>query len=88
MNDGVIFEPAGHARIERGYGSFEDWVGFVYYEPPTGLPPPEEGVLLIVSKVVAEHTWQREDLVYPAYCHPDCCRNHNKLVSIPGFIKP
>ena len=87
LNDGRVFESEGVARISSTHTSFEDDVCFVSFGEPVGLPEAEEGVLLIVSGMLASACKDRTDLVSPATGHPACVRNDKgQIVSVPGFV--
>jgi hypothetical protein len=63
-------DPAGPARVTESLESAGDHAGIPIAVPSygelTGLPEPVEGVLLIVSKMVADACPERQDLVWPA----------------------
>ena len=91
LNDGTIYESEGLARVQASFSSFdENGVCTQVFGEVTGLPAPEEGVLLIVSAMVlaAAQSRGRVDVVAPATGHPECVRNEQgHIVSVPGFVR-
>lgn len=51
------------------------------------LPPPQDGVILIVSAMVAARCSERIDIVSPATGHKDCVRKDGFIVSVPHFVR-
>lgn len=91
LNSGVVFAPEGLARVQASFSEFdENGVCQQIFGEVTGLPAPEEGVLLIVSAMVlsAAQAQGRTDVVAPATGHPACVRNEaGHIVSVPGFVR-
>ena len=91
LNDGTVFAPEGLARVQASFSSFdENGVCSQVFGEVTGLPAPEDGVLLIVSAMVlaAAQVQGRTDVVAPATGHPECVRNEQgHIVSVPGFVR-
>ena len=91
LNSGEVFAPEGLARVQASFSSFdENGVCSQVFGEVTGLPAPEEGVLLIVSAMVlsAAQAQGRRDVVAPATGHPLCVRNEaGHIVSVPGFVR-
>ena len=91
LNSGAVFAPEGLARVSASFSDFdENGVCQQVFGEVTGLPAPEEGVLLIVSAMVlsAAQSQGREDVVAPATGHPACIRNEQgHIVSVPGFVR-
>ena len=91
LNSGEVFEPEGLARVSASFSEFdENGVCTQVFGEVTGLPAPEEGVLLIVSAMVlsAAQAQGRTDVVAPATGHPLCVRNElGHIVSVPGFVR-
>ena len=91
LNDGTIYASEGLARVSASFGAFdENGVCSQIFGEVTGLPAPEEGVLLIVSAMVlaAAQSQGRQDVVAPATGHPECVRNEQgHIVSVPGFVR-
>lgn len=91
LNDGTIYSSEGLARVQASFSEFdENGVCQQVFGEVTGLPSPEEGVLLIVSAMVlsAAQTQGRVDVVAPATGHPACVRNEQgHIVSVPGFVR-
>ena len=91
LNSGEVFEPEGLARVSASFSEFdENGVCTQVFGEVTGLPAPEEGVLLIVSAMVlsAAQAQGRTDVVAPATGHPSCLRNEaGHIVSVPGFVR-
>lgn len=91
LNSGEVFAPEGLARVAASFSDFnENGVCQQVFGEVTGLPAPEEGVLLIVSAMVlsAAQSQGREDVVAPATGHPACVRNEQgHIVSVPGFVR-
>jgi hypothetical protein len=57
-------------------GGFEVTVHTSTVDGPPELPEPRRGVLLIVSRLVAEHAPNRDDLVFP----DDLVRDHHGAI--------
>jgi len=91
LNDGTIFESEGLARVQASFSDFdENGVCTQIFGEVTGLPAPEEGVMLIVSAMVlsAAKEQGRTDVVAPATGHPACRRNEaGHIMSVPGFVR-
>ena len=91
LNSGETFVSEGLARVSASFSDFNaDGVCQQVFGEVTGLPAPEEGVLLIVSAMVlsAAQAQGRVDVVAPATGHPACVRNEQgHIVSVPGFVR-
>lgn len=90
LNDGTEIAPSGTiARVNSEYTEFNgNGVCQVVFGDVQNLPAPQEGVLYIVSGMVAAAAKDRSDLVAPATGHPKCVRNEKgQIVSVPGFVK-
>ena len=87
LNDGREFESMGVARVANSFTEFDaDGVCTVVYGEVSGLPEPQDGVLLIVSAMVLAAS-SRTDLVAPATGHPGCIRENGFIKSVPGFVR-
>lgn len=87
LNDGRAFESCGVARVANSFTEFDaDGVCTVVYGEVSGLPEPQDGVLLIVSAMVLAAS-NRTDLVAPATGHPGCIRENGFIKSVPGFVR-
>ena len=91
LNSGEVFASEGLSRVAASFSDFdENGVCQQVFGSVTGLPAPEEGVLLIVSAMVlsAAQAQGRVDVVAPATGHPACVRNEvGHIVSVPGFVR-
>ena len=91
LNDGTVYASEGLVRVQASFSEFdENGVCAQVFGAVTGLPAPEEGVLLIVSAIVlaAAASQGRTDVVAPATGHPLCLRNEaGHIVSVPGFVR-
>ena len=90
LNDGTVFESEGLARVGASFSDFENGICSQVFGEVTGLPAPEDGVMLIVSAMVlsAAQKQGRTDVVAPATGHPACRRNEaGHIVSVPGFVR-
>lgn len=87
LNNGTIFEPAGKiARVSSHYTPFdENGISRVEFGQVENLPEPQEGVIYIVSGMVAAAA-KRPDVVSPATGHPEAVRENGQIVSVPGFV--
>ncbi|MEN9621584.1 MAG: hypothetical protein RLZZ67_18 [Candidatus Parcubacteria bacterium] len=88
LNNGTEFPASGTvARVTATYTPFdENGVSEVKFGEPIGLPPLIDGVILIVSGMLAQAS-KRADLVSPATGHPDCIRKDGQVISVPGFVR-
>ena len=88
MNDGAAYAASGVvARVANAHTPFdENGVASIEWGEVTGLPAPQDGVLYIVSALVAQAA-KRPDVVSPASGHPDVVRNNGQIVSVPGFVR-
>jgi hypothetical protein len=90
LNSGESFPPSGQvARVQAGYSEFdEQGICSATFGEVQGLPEPQEGVLFIVSGLVAGAVkGVREDVVAPATGHPLAVREGGQIVSVPGFVR-
>ena len=87
LNDGREWPSVGIARVSSTHSEFRDDLATVVFGEPEGLPPQEDGVLLIVSGMMAAACRGRSDLVSPATGHPLTVRKDGQVVSVPGFIR-
>jgi hypothetical protein len=88
LNDGRVFPPAGVvARVSTSHTPFdENGVCAVQFGEIVGLPAPQDGILYIVSGMVAAAA-KRNDVVSPATGHPDAKRDERgQIISVPGFV--
>jgi hypothetical protein len=87
LNDGRSFSPmASTARVSSTHTPFVDDVCEVAFGVCEGLPPQVDGVIYIVSALVAAAA-KRSDLVSPATGHPACVRENGQIRSVPGFVR-
>lgn len=87
LNDGRAFESVGVARVSNSFTAFDaDGICTVVYGEISGLPEPQDGVLLIVSAMVLAAS-NCTDLVAPATGHPECIRENGYIKSVPGFVR-
>ena len=87
LNDGRSFAPcACTARVSSTHTPFEGDVCEVQFGACEGLPPQVDGVMYIVSALVAAAA-KRSDLVSPATGHPACVRENGQIKSVPGFVR-
>lgn len=88
LNNGTRIPASGQvARVAASYTDFdENGVCKQVFGDVTGLPEPQDGVLVIVSALVLSAS-DREDLVAPATGHKDCVRDNGMIVSVPGFVR-
>ena len=89
LNTGEEFPPSGTvARVDAGYSQFSsNGVCRVVFGEVTGLPPKQDGVLLVVSGMVAAACCGRDDVVAPATGHPATVRVNGQVVSVPGWVR-
>lgn len=90
LNNGTVYEKSGTvARISSTYTDFdENGICHVKFGKITGLPESQDGVIYIVSGMVASAAKNRMDIVSPATGHKDCIRNEQgQIVSVPGFVR-
>lgn len=87
LNNGTVFSPSGKiARVESHYTPFdENGISHVEFGQVENLPEPQEGVIYIVSGMVAAAS-KRHDVVSPATGHPEAVRENGQIVSVPGFV--
>jgi len=87
-NNGAAYAASGVvARVSSTHTPFdENGVASIEWGEVTGLPEPQEGVIYIVSGLVAQAA-KRPDVVSPASGHPDVVRNNGQIVSVPGFVR-
>lgn len=88
LNDGREFPPAGPApRVSTVHSEFDaDGICTAQFGAVQGLPAPEEGVLFVVSGMVAQAA-RRPDVVAPATGHPAAVRRDGQVYSVPGWIR-
>lgn len=89
LNSGESFPPSGQvARVQAGYSDFdEQGICSATFGEVTGLPDPQEGVVYVVSGLVAGAVKGRKDVVAPATGHPGAIRKEGQILSVPGFIR-
>lgn len=88
LNGGAAYPSDGVCRVSATHSEFDaNGVCSVTYGEVEGLPAPQDGVLYIVSAMVAEAVPNRHDLVVPATGHPECIRENGRIVSVPGFVR-
>ena len=88
LNSGEEFPPSGTVcRVSAGYSEFDArGVCHATFGDVTGLPPAQDGVLLVVSGMVAAAVAGRPDVVAPATGHPACFRKDGQVWSVPGWV--
>ena len=88
LNNGAAYAASGVvARVANAHTPFdENGVASIEWGEVTGLPAPQEGVIYIVSALVAQAA-KRPDVVSPATGHPACVRNNGQIQSVPGFVR-
>ena len=88
LNTGAAYAASGVvARVGSTHTPFdENGLASIEWGEVTGLPEPQEGVIYIVSALVAQAA-KRSDVVSPATGHPACVRNNGQIVSVPGFVR-
>ena len=88
LNNGAAYAASGVvARVVARHTAFdENGVASIEWGEVTGLPAPQEGLIYIVSALVAQAA-KRPDVVSPASGHPDVVRNNGQIVSVPGFVR-
>lgn len=86
MNDGREYPTEGVARVTTSYTEFENDIAKVIFGDIVGLPDPQDGVVYIVSALVAQAA-DRSDVVSPATGHPDAIRENGQIISVPGFVQ-
>lgn len=91
LNDGTVIPASGQvARVAASFTEFDaNGVCKQVFGNVTGLPPKEEGVLVIVSGLVLQAApADRDDLVSPATGHRECIRDEKGMIkSVPGFVR-
>lgn len=91
LNSGESFPPSGQvARVQAGYSNFdEQGICSATFGEVQGLPEPQDGVIFIVSGLVAGAVKgiRREDVVAPATGHPLAVRENGQIISVPGFVR-
>lgn len=87
LANGATYPSAGVCRVPETDSEFDaNGVCTVTYGEAEGLPPPQDGVLYIVSPMVTDALPNRHDLVYPDTTHPECILD-GRILSVPGFIR-
>ena len=88
LTNGAAYAASGVvARVGSTHTPFnENKIASIEWGEVTGLPAPQDGVLYIVSALVAQAA-KRPDVVSPASGHPDVVRKDGQIVSVPGFIR-
>ena len=90
LNSGEEFPASGQvARVSCSYSEQDErGVCLAIFGEPIDLPAPVEGVLYVVSGMVASAVPERMDVVAPATGHPDAVRNEKgHIVSVPCWVK-
>lgn len=92
LNDGKVFPASGQvARVSTSYTDVVVVEGIPFttttFGAVQGLPAPEDGVLYIVSGVVASACPDRKDLIAPTTNHPLAKRENGQIVSVPCFTR-
>lgn len=90
MNDGRTFAPSDIvARVGMTYTNADsNGIAKIVTGKPTDVPEPANGVIYIVSALVASAMPHRPDVVSPASGHPEAKRNEKgHIVSVPFFVK-
>lgn len=91
LNDGRWYPPSGQvARVAASHVDAGSVEGIPLYQTAfgdvLGLPEPKDGVLYVVSGMVAAAA-KRQDVVAPATGHPAAIRKDGQTVSVPGFSR-
>ena len=88
ITNGAAYAASGVvARVGSTHTPFdENGVASIQWGEVTGLPEPQEGVIYIVSALVAQAA-KRSDVVSPASGHPDVVRVNGQIISVPGFVR-
>ena len=88
ITNGAAYAASGQvARVGSTHTPFdENGLACIEWGEVTGLPEPQEGVIYIVSALVAQAA-KRSDVVSPASGHPDVVRVNGQIISVPGFIR-
>jgi hypothetical protein len=88
ITNGAAYEASGVvARVANAHTPFdENGVASIEWGEVTGLPAPQDGVIYIVSALVAQAA-KRPDVVSPASGHPNVIRKDGQIVSVPGFVR-
>ena len=88
LTNGAAYAASGQvARVANAHTPFdENGLASIEWGEVTGLPEPQDGVLYIVSSLVAQAA-KRHDVVSPASGHPDVVRKDGQIISVPGFIR-
>ena len=88
LTNGAAYAASGQvARVANNHTPFDaDGVATIEWGEVTGLPEPQDGVIYIVSALVAQAA-KRDDVVSPASGHPNVIRNNGQIVSVPGFVR-
>ena len=88
ITNGAAYAASGQvARVANTHTPFDaDGVASIEWWEVTGLPEPQDGVLYIVSALVAQAA-KRYDVVSPASGHPNVVRVNGQIVSVPGFVR-
>jgi hypothetical protein len=88
LTNGAAYAASGQvARVSSSHTQFdENGVASIEWGEVTGLPAPQDGVLYIVSALVAQAA-KRPDVVSPASGHPDVVRVNGQIISVPGFVR-
>jgi hypothetical protein len=74
-------------RISSTHTEFDaDGVCDIQWGVVGGLPDPADGVIYIVSGIVAGAV-RRHDVASPATGHPLTVRRDGLIVSVPGFVR-
>lgn len=89
LNDGTEFAPSGKiARVTSVYSSFDaNGIANVKFGEVQNLPEPEDGIVYIVSALIAAACHARKDVVSPATGHPNAVRKDGQVYSVPGFVR-
>jgi hypothetical protein len=88
LTNGAAYAASGQvARVSSTHTPFDaDGVASIQWGEVTGLPAPQDGVIYIVSALVAQAA-KRSDVVSPATGHPACVRENGQIQSVPGFVR-
>jgi hypothetical protein len=82
LTNGAAYAASGQvARVSSTHTPFDaDGVASIQWGEVTGLPAPQDGVIYIVSALVAQAA-KRSDVVSPATGHPACVRENGQIKS-------
>lgn len=87
LNDGREFPPSGTiARVSATHEKIGDGMYSVVFGKVLGIPEKKDGVMYIVSMLVASVVKDRDDVVSPAVGHKEAVKKDGQIYSVPGFV--